>query len=74
MEYSLGFLAILLLFLVRWLNLTSGAWGGFVLYIVISKMCSFFIVELWFHAPQGILCNSPDDFLEIKVVAAGFLC
>jgi hypothetical protein len=32
------------------------------------------IVELLIHAPQGILCNFPDDLPEIEIVFEGFLC
>jgi hypothetical protein len=39
-----------------------------------KKMSKGLMIELWIHAPQGIHCNFLDDFPEIKIVSAGFLC
>jgi hypothetical protein len=39
-----------------------------------NKNAQGLMIELWIHAPQGIHCNFLDDFPEIKIVSAGFLC
>jgi hypothetical protein len=74
MADSSGFLRILFLFLDEVVEFDLMSLGRVYSIYFNNKKAQRLIIELWFHAPQGILCNSPDDFPEIKVLVVGFLC